>query len=558
MAHGCTKLYATMNWNEFDFWMFFAGLGIFLFGMYHLENGLNGLAGNSFKKFLKKSTKTRWKGILSGTFVTAILQSSSLVTLLTLAFLSAGIISFQNSLGVVLGANLGTTVTAWLVASLGFKADIADLSFPFLAIGILSYLFMENRPFLKYMGAFLVGFGLLFLGLDYMKYSIEALAAPIDLSEYAQFGLWVFLLIGLIITALIQSSSALIVIVLSALNAGIVDIYQSTSMVIGASIGTTSTLLLASLDGTPDKKRLAWSNVIFKGIAGIITFLILNPLVNFTINTLNIKDPLMELVFLNTAINIIGIAIFYPFLVPFGNFMSGRFQDSMLLKKCVYITHVTPEVVDISLEALDKEMKHIFKLTQDFILDVLFLKDHQRTGSIWLKVFGKGSDTLSKYNHLKIMEDEITGFYAQIQKQNLSNKEAVLLTGYMSKIRALVDAAKNIKDIVPNIREMKDSGKKLDHDILRKLQEFAVQKIEELDFYYKSLEQNKTFPYWQMEIEQFYEELIIFFYDEVKKNTAHGTLVSTMTNAIKKTISSLESLALYVSEKKTLAMLSKE
>ena len=544
-----------MNWNEFDFWMFSAGLGMFLFGMYHLEDGLNGLAGNSFKKFLKNSTRTKWKGILSGTVVTAILQSSSLVTLLTLAFLSTGIISFQNSLGVVLGANLGTTVTAWLVASLGFKANIADFSFPFLTIGILSYLFMENRPFLKNMGAFLVGFGLLFLGLDYMKDSIEALAAHINLSEYAQFGLWVFLLIGLVITALIQSSSALIVIVLSALNAGIVDIYQSTSMVIGASIGTTSTLLLASINGTPDKKRLAWSNVIFKGVAGIATFLILHPMVNFTINTLNIKDPLMELVFLNTTINVIGIAIFYPFLIPFGNFMSGRFKDSSPSKKCIYITHVTPEVVDISLEALDKELRHIFKLTQDFILDVLFLKDQQRTGSIWLKVFGKGSDTLSKYHHLKIMEDEITDFYAQIQKQHLNQEESKLLTVHMGKIRALIDAAKNIKDIVPNIKEMKDSGKKLDRDILVKLQQFAVHKIEELDLYDKIPEQKKTLPYWQMEFGKFYEDLFSYFYEEVKNNTPHGALVSTISNAIKKTVSALESLALFVNEREKLLKL---
>jgi len=542
-----------MDLSQFDFWMFLAGLGMFLFGMYHLENGLQGLAGKSFKRFLKYSTRTKWKGILSGTVVTAILQSSSLVTLLTLAFLSSGIISFQSSLGVVLGANLGTTVTAWLVASLGFKADIADLSFPFLTIGILSYLFMENRPFMKNLGAFLVGFGLLFLGLDYMKDSIEALANHIDLASYAHFGLWIFLVIGLVITALIQSSSALIVIVLSALNANLVDIYQATSMVIGASIGTTSTLLLASLKGTPDKKRLAWSNVIFKGVAGMTTFFILEPLVNFTSHSLNIADPLMELVFLNTAINIIGIAMFYPFLEPFGLYMSSKFEDAIPSKKCLYITNVTPEIVDIALEAMDKEMRHIFKLTQDYILDVLFLKDQNRTGSLWLKVFGKGSDTLSKYTHLKLMEDEITDFYAHIQKQNLNDKEARLLSGYMNKIRALVDAAKNIKDIVPNIREMKDSEKKLDREILGKLQVFSSSKIQELEQYYKIPEQQKGLLFWQLEIESFYQELISFLYKQVEQNVPHGAMVSTMTNAIKKTIASLESLAKFVTEKEILS-----
>lgn len=202
-----------MNIADFDLWMFIAGLGIFLFGMFHLENGLKGLAGNSFKKLLQRFTNKRWKGILTGSFVTAILQSSSLVTLLVLAFLGSGMITLQNSLGVVFGANLGTTVTAWIVATVGFKLNIADLSYPFLAIGSLSYLLLDKRPVLKNWGSFLIGFGLLFLGLDFMKTSIENVAQQVDLSLYADLGLWIFPLIGLIITVLIQSSSAMIVIV---------------------------------------------------------------------------------------------------------------------------------------------------------------------------------------------------------------------------------------------------------------------------------------------------------------------------------------------------------
>lgn len=281
-------------------------------------------------------------------------------------------------------------------------------------------------------------------------------------------------------------------------------------------------------------------------------------MVDFTYNTLKISDPLMELVFLNTAINIIGIAMFFPILEPFGIYMSSKFKDVAPSKKCVYITHVTPEIVDIAFGALEKEMKHIFKLTQDFILDVLFLKDERRTGSLWLTVFGKGSDTLSKYTHLKLMEDEITEFYAQIQKQNLTENEAKLLTGYMNKIRALVDAAKNVKDIVPNIREMKNSEKKLDLDILRKLQHFTAGKLDELEEYYKIPEQQKALPYWQMEIESFYQELISYLYGQVEKKVPHGAMVSTMTNAIKKNISSLESLAVFVTEKNSMTNIFEE
>src|SRR5690606_11078486 len=123
-----------------------------------------GLAGKSFRNLLQRFTNRSWKGILTGTFITMILQSSSMVTLLVLAFLGAGILNLKSALGMVLGANLGTTFSGWVVATLGFKLNIADFSYPFLAIGILLFLFFKNRPVLKNIGIFCVGFGLLFLG----------------------------------------------------------------------------------------------------------------------------------------------------------------------------------------------------------------------------------------------------------------------------------------------------------------------------------------------------------------------------------------------------------
>lgn len=128
----------------------------------------------------------------------------------------------------------------------------------------------------------------------------------------------------------------------------------------------------------------------------------------------------------------------------------------------------------------------------------------------------------------------------------------------MNKIRALVDAAKNVKDIVPNIREMKNSEKKLDLDILRKLQHFTAGKLDELEEYYKIPEQQKALPYWQMEIESFYQELISYLYGQVEKKVPHGAMVSTMTNAIKKNISSLESLAVFVTEKNSMTNIFEE
>lgn len=536
---------------DFNFWMFIAGLGVFLFGMFHLENGLKGLAGRSFKKMLHRFTSKSWKGILTGASVTAILQSSSLVTLLVVAFLGGGMITLQNSLGVVFGANLGTTVTAWIVATLGFKVDIADLSFPFLAIGTLSYLMMDSRPVLKNLGSFLIGFGLLFLGLDYMKGAVETLTSHVDFTQYDNLGLFTFLLIGLIITALIQSSSAMIVIVLSALNAELIDIYQSVALVIGANIGTTSTLLLASFKGTADKKRLAASNLFFNLVAGGLSFILLRQLVNITLNYLHIEEPLMELVFLNTIINLIGILLFYPFLGQLGRFMNRRFTKSEPAGGSLYIKKAAPEVVDLAIRALDQELKHIFTLTRDFISGCLLINTGRKQKSgIWTSIVKSEVNQIEKYNHLKRLEDEITNFYKQIQENNLSESEAGLVAMYMFKLRSMINAAKNIKDVIQNIKEIDESEDELAHEILLRLQKFSLQKTELLDQYVNMKDDGKTIGDWLSEYEGFYNKTLEYLYINLNTKTNRDVQVSSITNAIRKTVSSIEELTQAVSSNK--------
>jgi phosphate:Na+ symporter len=533
---------------DLDFWLFIAGLGVFLFGMYHLENGLKGLAGKSFKRFLQRFTNRSWKGILTGTFVTAVLQSSSLVTLLALAFLGGGILSLNHSLGVVLGANLGTTVTAWIVATLGFKLNVAELSYPLLAMGIFSYLLFDKRPFLKNLGTFLMGFGLLFLGLDYMKLAIEEVAAHIDLTQYVNLGLWVFLLIGLVVTALIQSSSAMIVIVLSALNAGIIDLHQSVAMIIGSSIGTTSTLILGSLKGSADKKRLSLANIIFKTVAGLITFLLIDQLIVLTINYFNISKPLMELVFLNTLINVIGIVIFYPFLTPFTALLNKCFQKSEPKGECKYIRNAIPDVPDVAIKALNKELEYVFELTSKFILSCLRIRNDGKQKSSFLGSIVKIEiNPLEKYNQLKRIEDEITDFYMLIQEQNLTEEEANLLASYMVKTRVMITAAKNIKDVVPNIRQIDESEDATAHEILKQLQEFTLGKIAELKKYKPDQGAEMPAIEWHNELEQFYNRTIENLYKSIKTNAKRDVPASTITNAIKKIVSALEELTLSVS-----------
>lgn len=539
-----------MEFSEFDYWMFIAGLGVFLFGMYHLESGLKGLAGKSFKSLLQRFSDKPLKGILTGASVTAVLQSSSLVMLLVLAFIGSGVITLQNALGIVFGANIGTTVTAWVVATLGFKVNIAALSFPFLALGTLSFLMLDTRPVIKNWGSFLIGFGLLFLGLDYMKTSIETIAYQVDLHQYADLGLWVFLLIGLGITVLIQSSSATIVIVLSAVNANLISVEQAASIVIGANVGTTSTLVIASFKGSADKKRLALANVIFNLISGGICFIFLGWLVDLTVSVIDVNEPLLEVVLLNTLINLIGVILFFPFIPAFGEFMKKRFVTSEPEGLSLYIKKAEPSVVDLALKAMDKEREHLFHLTRDFVIEGLLInnREHKETPT-WQQFFRKESDLLGKYELLKRLEDEITDYYTHIQTYNISDSESDQGEYLMSKIRRLVYAGKDIRDIITDIELLSNAYEKLPSEILEKIQTFSLKQIERLNEALRKTDSDEHLNLILKECDIFYHTAIDYLYDQISDGVKTDVPVSSITNAIKKTVASIEDLTVSLQRK---------
>ena len=528
---------------NFDFWLFLAGLGIFLFGMHHLEDGIKGLAGKSFKNLLKKFTNRSWKGILTGTFVTGILQSSSMVNLLILAFLGAGMINLKNALGVILGANLGTTFTAWIVATLGFKVNVADFSFPFLALGILSYLFLKSRPFIKNLGLFLIGFGLLFLGLDYMKAAMDAVSGSIDMNTFEQYGLWAFLLVGLIVTALIQSSSAMIVIILSALNSELIDIYQSVALIIGANIGTTSTLVLGAIGGTADKKRLALAHVIFNVVAGLVAFIFLRQAVDVLLNVFRVTDVLMELVILNTFLNFFGIVLFFPFLGLFQRFLKNRFKVSEPVGATTYIKNVPTNVPDVAIKAIQNELIHLYDLTKDFILNVyeVKLEDTSKLKK-WMRIFKVATNLNDKYDHIKLIEDEMTVFYAKLMKQTLDDLEVKLLEDNMAIMRSMVYSAKDVKDIQHNIKSIQDSSESLPFNVLDNMKTIINQRFNQYDQLINLDIDIDTNRNYYVENHNVYNENIHFIYNNLKQSKKNTIPISTITNVTKQTISSLNNM----------------
>ena len=201
-----------------DIWMLIAGLGLFLYGMFHLEESMKQMEGRSFKLFLQKNTKNKFKAILSGTIVTGVLQSSSIVNLMVLSFVGAGILSMRNAIAVVLGANIGGTFNSWLVALLGFKVELNNITLPLIGIAGICLIVFKQKKLIDQIALFCMGLGMLFLGLQFMKQSMDAMMIQFDFSPYLSYPRFVFLLIGLIITSIVQTSSATVVVVIQDLK----------------------------------------------------------------------------------------------------------------------------------------------------------------------------------------------------------------------------------------------------------------------------------------------------------------------------------------------------
>ena len=303
-----------------------AGIGLFLFAMYLLEESLKNLSGRNFKIFLQRTTKNKVGAVAGGAIVTAILQSSSMVSLMVLAFVGAGVFTMKSAMALILGANLGTTLDSWFVAMLGFKMNIEVIAYPAVCLGGLLLILFGNRKSVKHISFFLFGFGLLFIGLSFMKTAMEAQVRAFDFSQYAEMSLFVFLLIGFIITLLVQSSSVTMALTLSAIHAGAIDFQIAAAIVLGSETGTTIKIMLSAIGGNAAKKRVVLGNLLFNIFLTFFAFLFLKPLLLLITDVFEICDPLIGLVTFSSIINLFSIVVFLPLLSPFATFLERFFK----------------------------------------------------------------------------------------------------------------------------------------------------------------------------------------------------------------------------------------
>lgn len=258
-------------WISPDFKEISAGVAIFLFGMLFLEQGFEVFTGGLLESILQRTTSSIWKSLGFGIVSTTLMQSSSLVSVITISFLGAGLINLAAGIGIIFGANLGTTTGAWLIAGFGMKVKISAYAMPMLVFGII-LVFQKSRH-LRGIGYILAGLGFLFLGIHFMKEGFEAFRETIDLTQFAvsgYAGILLFTLLGVAATVIMQSSHATLVIIITALAAQQITYENGLALAIGSNIGTTITAILGSMSSNVQGKRLAGAHLIFNMTTGAI------------------------------------------------------------------------------------------------------------------------------------------------------------------------------------------------------------------------------------------------------------------------------------------------
>ncbi|MBN2403183.1 MAG: Na/Pi cotransporter family protein [Spirochaetes bacterium] len=437
----------------FDEWKFIAGLGIFLFGMFMMEESIKLLAGRSFKSLIRRYTGTRIKGLLTGFISTAILQSSSAVSLMVLAFVGAGLMSFANAIAVIMGAKVGTTLTAWIVVIFGFSFKIDAFALPMIGIGGLGLIFLSGSVRYVNISKLIAAFGFLFLGLDFMKTSVEGLAAQIDPAFFPDLGLWVYAFAGIVLTAVMQSSSATIAVILTALFSNIINFGQGAAMVIGANIGTTVTILMGSIGGIPAKKRTALSSLLFTVGTSLITWPFLPLLFWIIRDVFGLSgNPVLGIAAFHTQFNIIGVLIFSPLIPRLSGILERLFPEKRtVLTRFIQNTNV--QVPEAAIPALRKEILHQLSLSIAYISRKYRLHPaNNRVAGITAHV-PLPADTLS-YKDMEGLHAEIFAFYARLHAYEINQQEAVQLESLIRSSRSIMNATQNLYELLYEIEDI--------------------------------------------------------------------------------------------------------
>ncbi|EGZ46182.1 Na/Pi cotransporter family protein [Neisseria wadsworthii] len=446
------------------------GLALFLFGMQSIEEGLHNAAGGMLERLMAKSTATPLKGMLFGMSATFVLQSSTLVSLLTMAFLSAGLITLAGGIAVILGTNLGATSGIWLLALAGQSISLSPAAVPMLVFGILAGFFKGK---MKGLGRVLVGISLIFLGIDAIKEGFQSVGHTVDFASIQVQGVAevaIFVLIGLLLTIILQSTHATLILTLAALAGGQISLAQAFAIAIGSNVGSSaSTAFVGMLGSDRGGQRLAMAHLLFNVVTACLSLLLWLPLtsaVNAVGNWLGMSD-LLQLAFFHTIFNVLGLTVFWKFqnrlaeelLLRLPETAQAGLQEPKKEKKrhALYLNENMLRSCDTALRAVCKEIEHLNTLSLEVICQALFIPEQALyedvlSSELILPEKVQKVDVQTLYqDRIKPLYGELVEFTSKTDIDERDDKQKLLMNAHMAAMQ-MVEIVKGCKHLQKNMQ----------------------------------------------------------------------------------------------------------
>jgi phosphate:Na+ symporter len=440
------------------------GIGLFLLAMKFITDGLKLAGGDALRTLLGQWTKTPAQGIATGCFLTAIVQSSSAVTVATIGFVNAGLLTLFQAVGVIYGSNIGTTMTAWLVAILGFNIKVELFALPMIGIGIPMW-FLSPTSRKGAAGQVFAGFGLFFIGIDTLKNAFQAVAPSVNfalVTEYGVLGVILLVGIGFLLTVLTQSSSAAIAMTLTAASGGVLGMPSAAAMVIGSNLGTTSTAFFASIGATPNAKRVAAAHIVFNAVTGIVALAILPLLIWFITEmgrALRLDDsPTVVLALFHTTFNVLGVVLLWPFTQRLVAWLRHQYRtteedDS----RPRYLDDTVMATPALAMNALIMEIDRIGVLARQTAVAVL------THGSDY------GRRLQTKKEMLAQLVETVGDFITKTQKLTLGPQDAAALSNTLRATHYFAEAT----DLIIGVAGLRTAVHRLqDHSLIQDLTDY--------------------------------------------------------------------------------------
>ncbi|MCI2400863.1 Na/Pi symporter [Aliiroseovarius subalbicans] len=452
-------------WISPDFQEIAAGVAIFLFGMLMLEDGFKLFSGGFLERLLERATGSTLKSLSFGVLTTTIMQSSSLVSVITISFLSAGLISLAAGVGIIFGANIGTTTGAWLVAGFGLKVKISAYALPMLAVAIV--LVFQRSKYLRGIGFVLAGLGFLFLGIHYMKEGFEAFKDQFDLTRFAMTGLAglvVYTLVGAAATVVMQSSHATLVLIITALAAGQISYENALALAIGANIGTTITAILGAMTANYQGRRLALAHLIFNVITAGVALVLISPIrdaVDGVSAFVGIAedDYALKLAVFHTIFNTMGVAIMLPVMKRLLAFLERTIkEDTPDISQPIYISESIegfPAAIEL---ALFKEVGHLHDNAIEVIAHGLNLHRHELYEAEDIEAYVASAKRPFEMDIDEAYETRIKVLYSAIVEFITRVSSGRMPEETVNRIHKLREAAERMVGAVKEVKHMRSNA----------------------------------------------------------------------------------------------------